>query len=192
MNPTSIKVYLAGKIEKLDWRHGLFNIRSIESELTPEGLLRPIDPPPMKGRFVYAGPYFTSCDHGCSHGEGSHGLSTESACSGNPTRPNVVKTCLHMIDAADVVFAWIDDPMAYGTIAEIGYAVAKGKRVFVYMPEEIAQWQRDMWFAAHMASYSARALNYQVAWTDFSYRVLQAPAASGRVAGDLSPELGRV
>jgi hypothetical protein len=69
-------VYLAGKIGRNDWRH----------ELVPElrGTVNGdcLDPEPVLfdptlridcGDFVYVGPFFVSCDHGCFHGPASHG-----------------------------------------------------------------------------------------------------------------------
>lgn len=65
----------------------------------------------------------------------------------------VLKLSTDGIDQADVVFAWLDDPTAYGTIAEIGYAYAKGKPVWIYYPFEAfdAPWYPDMWFSRSMS-----------------------------------------
>lgn len=51
--------------------------------------------------------------------------------------------CFDAIRRCDVLFAWIDSLDCYGTIVEIGYAVALGKSVWVEGPRRF----RDMWFA---------------------------------------------
>lgn len=43
----------------------------------------------------------------------------------------VHKLCLSSIDSSDIVFAWIDDLTAYETFAELGYAKAKGKTIWI-------------------------------------------------------------
>ena len=53
------KVYAAGKIHKNDWRpvrRGGELIDTVELE-----------------KYVYVGPFFIGCDHGCFHGDNSHG-----------------------------------------------------------------------------------------------------------------------
>jgi very-short-patch-repair endonuclease len=47
------------------------------------------------------------------------------------TRQHVFTQCCNAIDRSDVAFAWIEDLTAFGTIWELGYAFAKGKRVFI-------------------------------------------------------------
>jgi hypothetical protein len=87
---------------------------------------------------------------------------------GGPSRRRVVEMCLDAIRAADIVFAWLeedtqvyepdgdprtDDPLdsycsAYGTLVEIGYAVALEKLVVVASPVPL----HDVWFAGSAAS----------------------------------------
>jgi very-short-patch-repair endonuclease len=83
------------------------------------------------------------------------------------SRGYIVKHCLAAIDRSDVLFAWLELE-AYGTVAEIGYARAKGKRIFVAgpggvpwtptpaadpaYPGELAP-DREVWFARQLADY---------------------------------------
>lgn len=117
------------------------------------------------GIFDYVGPYFIGCDHGCFHGPNKHGSIAYDHQSSfycyvepdeldnaeqatvpieTPTiRQYLVKNlCLHALKTADVVFAWIDSPDAFGTIAELGYASALGKEILIAGPRLFP----DMWF----------------------------------------------
>jgi very-short-patch-repair endonuclease len=112
------------------------------------------------GIFDYVGPYFVGCDHGCFHGSNTHG----SIDGGNPSDHQssfyhydpdaessdiisfqqfwVRKLCLDAIKKADVVFAWIDSPDAFGTFTELGYAAALRKEILIAGPKQFP----DMWF----------------------------------------------
>jgi very-short-patch-repair endonuclease len=87
------------------------------------------------GYFDYTGPYFASDDHGCFHGPTSHGCAE--CMDGYDTLPRklVVKCCLSAIARSDLIFAWIEDPTAHGTLAELGYAHALGKKILIATPE---------------------------------------------------------
>lgn len=131
-----MRIYLAGKIAKNDWRHEVSPwLRSVEL----------VEELPMEGGHVYVGPFFIGCDHGCGHGPGTHGLGGEhSTCAEYPSRSNVKKRALAGIASADLVFAWLDDVTAFGTIYEIGHAHALGKRVIVGVPESGIS--PELWF----------------------------------------------
>lgn len=64
------KIYLAGKVSKRCWRHKIVrDLRSADWENAP---LR--SAVCVNGEaFDYVGPFFVSCDHGCYHGDGTHG-----------------------------------------------------------------------------------------------------------------------
>jgi hypothetical protein len=50
------------------------------------------------------------------------------------------------------VFAWIDSADAYGTIAELGYAAALHKRIWICFDlQHRDELLRDMWFTAMLA-----------------------------------------
>lgn len=132
------RVYLAGKIAAGDWRHkavgGLrdsVTYHEFESEW-------PVLARSIFGRHDYVGPFFVCCNHGCYHGRGTHGSDPE-GCSGlSPAslegRDTIARRCRSAIDRSDLVYAWVDDPSAYGTILEIGYALGRGRRVVLAHP----------------------------------------------------------
>lgn len=134
-------VYLAGKITVNCWRHSLVpTLRGADADGSVKVL------PTTAYEVVTNGPFFTSCDHGCSHGEGTHGVGE--GCSGSPYRQSeVYARSLRAIKEADWLFCWIDDVGAYGTCVEVGYARALGKPVYVAMSERApAILCSDMWF----------------------------------------------
>jgi hypothetical protein len=132
------QIYLAGKIAKSDWRHNvaaeLRDASTERSNLSSVGDL----PGQIGTRYdgvTYVGPFFAGCDHGCAHGGDTHARS--GGCTEGHSRPRTAADCLAQIDRADVVFAWLDELepnghcTAYGTLVEVGYAVARGKHVVV-------------------------------------------------------------
>jgi hypothetical protein len=172
-----IVVYAAGKIEKNGWRHQLFPIADDYDYSRGNGAA-PLWPEEMPiadlPGAVYVGPHFLSDDHGCFHGPNSHGVAAgDAACGGvypGMSRPDVAKRCLSAIEQATHVFAWIDDSTAYGTLVELGYARALGKRVHLYMSEKCADVQ-DMWFAMQITTTSGMAPDVRTAWDDFVVRL---------------------
>lgn len=132
-------VYFAGKISKSDWRHKL--IPEIRGHHWDQG-------PIATGRFRYTGPFFLSCDHGCSHGESTHGANVHTYCSEattwQMTRRKVVMNNLRSLEASELVFAYITATDCYGTQGEIAYAIAKGIRVVLCFAPDIDP--DDFWF----------------------------------------------
>jgi very-short-patch-repair endonuclease len=137
-------IYLAGKIGPHDWREHI--VPGIQdawgdayhsqhwSESDDEW---PVLPNGAIGQFDYTGPYFVGiCSHsdaGCSQGEHRAG----SECEGDyGNRSITLQRCLKAIDQADIIFAWLYDLTAFGTLAEIGYAKGRGKIVIVASPEK--------------------------------------------------------
>jgi len=159
------KIYFAGKISKNDWRNTL-----TKKSLVTAG---PLDDVETVCKHEYVGPFFMSCDHGCFHGHSSHGLTQRGyggCCASNDgfsgstgfTRDVIANNCLRWIDYADIVFAWINTKDCFGTLAEIGYAHAKNKPIWlVYSdvlfniklewPTNIIPDRHDMWFIDQMA-----------------------------------------
>jgi hypothetical protein len=146
------RVYCAGKIAKGDWRHELSHeVRCVSgglydepSQAWPATYARDLG-------FVYTGPYFVSCDHGCYHGNGSHGsglltdpLEDYSGCGGEVTSQEQIHAqCLAAIRRSDVVFVWVDSLSAYGTLVEVGYATALGKTIWL---AHDGRDYSDLWF----------------------------------------------
>lgn len=131
-----MKFYLAGKISKNDWRH----------KICPElrGAIPGDEVKTINGH-TCVGPFFISCDHGCYHGKRTHAV-VSYGCEmadedvvynfgkGTPyatARQYTSAMCLDGIRKCDVLYAWIDSPDAYGTLAEIGYARGLNKKIWV-------------------------------------------------------------
>lgn len=145
-----MKVYLAGKIAKNDWRGSV--VREVAS-----GSADPIpdvfQEQPMsfdgfrsRSQHVCTGPFFIRCDHGCYHGRTAHGMgANDRGCYDDRVRNDqVVALCLDAIRRSDVVFTWFGDDAdgSYGTLFELGYARALGVPVWVAGTQPLA----DQWF----------------------------------------------
>lgn len=153
--------YLAGAIKKNDWRNNFIHYRG-----------EPHDPRDIGNGYIahvnnnlsITGPFFIACDHGCYHGDTKHGVGAVSSlhpsseeveegewggCMGNYyTKDDVLNICKEQIDKADIVFAYIDCDDCYGTLAEIGYAHAKGKDIVIVFGKNAPK--DEMWFASKM------------------------------------------
>lgn len=168
-----MKVYLAGKISRDDWRKHIDGYRpfSIDASdvadnendwnVNMDDFEKHFGELPVISKYPciqVTGPFFLSCDHGCYHGDKSHGVGavewkdfnhgqTWSGCSGfSFTREEVKQICLHQIHRSDMVFAYIDDPTCYGTLFELGFAKSAGKTVVVMFSNQGTA--DDMWFVA--------------------------------------------
>jgi hypothetical protein len=152
-----MKIYLAGKIAKGDWRHdvvaGLRHANSYFDAGTDEW---PILENAILRRHDYTGPFFVGCDHGCYHGKDTHGYKG-GCCGPECDDVKVSRLCRKALDVSDVVFAWIDAPDAYGTIFEIGYAIAKGTNVYLGISSALKN-RSDLWFIAESLLYNSDIL----------------------------------
>lgn len=193
------KIYLAGKISQNDWRQTFFkdrwDLRNAEppiDKMIDEGIIKHkgdlIAYPESKYSIFtkydhqYTGPYFLSCDHGCYHGPSTHALAGP-GCGYDEgwTRKNIMKKCNEWICAADIIFAWIDSKDCFGTLAEIGYAHAKNKEIWIVYSENIfelkLEWptniipeDHDMWFIDQMADKVAISPNPLMVYEKWSNR----------------------
>ena len=149
-------IYLAGKIIPYsydsiqDWRipivDGLDNFveeyiwpRTVKPLGYPGGKVWPILPRSIFGAFHYIGPFYNDL-HDFSGGHGGplmyyHGINNdlsskdeiyESLC--RIKQEETIENCLRAIRNADLIFAWIDSWDCYGTLFELGYAKALGKK----------------------------------------------------------------
>lgn len=108
----------------------------------------------------YAGPYHFDAQSGHVCWENNtHGFNDRTGvidddapdalpCHGR--KRHIVGLCFRAIARADIVFAWIDRDDCYGTITELGYAAALGKRIWIASPKLFP----DMWFPFHTAEYA--------------------------------------
>ncbi len=151
-------IYMAGKIRKGDWREVFIpNMRKIGSSLYDQlgnaYFEWPIER--MGNGHYYTGPYFVACDHGCFHGPNQHGAGArdDNNCYGGGianTRKMVYGACRTAMIMSNTIFAWIDSPDCYGTIAELGIAAGEyGKKVDIWIagPQEFD----DLWFVYNLA-----------------------------------------
>jgi hypothetical protein len=153
----AMRIYLAGKIAKNDWRgllvpqlrdwNNSFGLSIEQMEALEEW---PVWRNAVLGKYDYCGPYFISCDHGCYHGRNDHGYGLEDdTCEsgGSYNRRQVSRLCQGALQRCDLVFAWIESLDCYGTLAELGYAKALGKRILIAGPEA----KDDLWFTYEFA-----------------------------------------
>lgn len=154
-----LSVYLAGKIRMNCWRHEISNLRGVEEDFSSPFEWEAVGS--SVNSFVdITGPFFISCDHGCSHGPATHGLG-EGGCGGSyggrdPWAERVVGQCNSAIEKSDSVFVWIDSLDCYATLIECGYAKAKGKSILcavdVKLLEQISiRGSHELWFLETMS-----------------------------------------
>lgn len=183
-----IKIYAAGKVTKATWREEIFPIElpdehvecATPEEWWPSG--RPIGGLPGA---TYSGPFPVGCSQGCAgRQEGTfHGTSRSNGsfhirkCSGahqgcvtGGSRAEVARLCLKSIDECTHVFTWLEDTTALGTLVELGYARASGKRVYIYRAG-MGLTSHELWFAEQIATFSKFAPSAQEAWRDFKLRL---------------------
>lgn len=132
------KIYLAGKIRKNCWRHDL--VSGLRDHHWNFGQLQ-------QATFVYVGPFFVGCDHGCYHNTKSHGNGIGCSPDNDNYRSEVVRLCYEALQKTDLLFCYIDALDCYGTIAEIGYARALGIRIVIAFAPCIDRAKADdFWF----------------------------------------------
>lgn len=147
----STKVYLAGKIRKNCWRHAL--VAGLREHHWDMGAL----PQPT---FTYVGPYFVSCDHGCAHQPTQHGAENSCVLDDSVPRQEVVQLCFRALQNSDLVFCYLDSRDCYGTLVEIGYAIAMKKIVVVALSENLGRFtSNEHWFGCTGATKSYYAVN---------------------------------
>lgn len=125
------------KLESSDDWDGSVDVNSI--------LPWPIKLSAVRQRYNYVGPYrqvllyeneskYSGYFHGVS-AYGSHGqMSSDGMCQ-------VAINCRRALDLADMVFAYINTEDAYGTIADIAYAFARGKFVSLVISNDFGWMQ---------------------------------------------------
>lgn len=154
-DPSKPVIYLAGKITKNDWRQELGINPEIDSwpSLSSE-------PPADYPDFLYSGPFSVGCDHGCWHGQGSHGAGAkpkEVGCSvgvSNDQRQRAIYlACLKQIARSHAVLAHISTPDCYGTLTEIARAAEQGKLIALHLSANLPnRVYDDLWFIREHAN----------------------------------------
>ena len=115
---------------------------------------------------AYTGPFFVDLNggHGFSYYDGAeHGANVDTSDHARQhgaqledSRKEVQSLCFQAIARADVLFAYIDCIDCYGTIAEIGYAKALGKIIWIAGSRRYD----DLWFVYSMANEQPLFQNY--------------------------------
>ncbi|MCC3243800.1 hypothetical protein LG047_00420 [Methylocystis sp. WRRC1] len=153
------RVYFAGKISHGagDWRMAALgrNRPASVGGSDINDLKRVFDPNYAVdcGGFLYHGPFFVACDHGCAHGPATHGAGhndcTEVTKDVETTRECVFQASLARIAGADFVFSYINETDCFGTIFELGAARKARTPIFLLFGPNLTPAQReDLWFVA--------------------------------------------
>jgi len=100
-------------------------------------------------RFFYSGPWK---GRGSYHGY-IHGITT---CSPSAAENAAYRGAIQGITRSDIVIAFLDDLIAFGTLVEIGYARALNKKIVVVTPyntrePDELQIENELWFAIKAA-----------------------------------------
>ena len=133
----STALYLAGKIDRYDFRHDL--VPGLRGNLSSGG-------PIVTSTFSYVGPFFVSEDHTGMHGPNIHRAIGHEDTYRPITRRNVIANNNTAIRKADLILAFISKGECYGTLCEIGQALALGKRVVMAFAPGIDA--ADYWLSA--------------------------------------------
>lgn len=171
-NPRIESVYLAGKFDS-DWRSSIApGFGSMDFDDAQYGKILWID-----GFHNYAGPFKASLSaHGWT-APSTHGLSGRPDENGDFSveypldEGKVFGRCIVGIRQCTVLFAWIDALDCYGTLAEIGMALALGKRIYLGIRKDLHVpvvgliergdhcpfYRSDLWFIERMANQVVRA-----------------------------------
>ena len=80
----------------------------------------------------------------------------------------VSRNCLTSISRASIVFAWLDDLSAYGSFAEMGFAHALGKPIWLAWPKPLS----DLWFIQQMATVTLIAESPSLAFRELLFNQL--------------------
>ena len=189
-NPRNI--YMAGKFST-EWR----GIIAPDFPKWREGEINH-----LPGFHYYVGPYPAGNGEGSGHAnytaDCTHGMKSYGEDEVDVHIPDtefspvdVFSACLSQIGDCDTLFAWIDSFDCYGTLAEIGYARALNKEIFISIDENLtipkAQFytgrhdvlqSNDLWFVELMANKSFRARSPDVA---FNHLLVNIPGAFDKI-----------
>jgi len=139
-----IKVYCAGKMREECWRLKL--VPELQEHHWSLGHL-------PQAHFIYVGPFFVRCNHGCNQQPNSHGNDLGCWPDRDADKQEVGRLCREAISNADLVFCFIDSLDCYGTIAEIERANTLGKPVVIAFAHGIAtEDNNEMWFVCTLAA----------------------------------------
>lgn len=167
-----MKIFLSGRCDT-NWRDDVLGTRLSSLPLSGWDLMRepwPAQPGLIRGRHDYMGAYPVGL------GKDIHGIKS-AVFNHVPVRsygnePGMfVRHNLAAIDACDVLFAWIDRDGLYGTVAEIMYAHARRKTIWLAFPiQELVTtdvFEVQYWFIAQLATAVEQYASPAQAFDDF-------------------------
>lgn len=144
------RIYLAGPITNNHWRTNIYperdnDIWSLDDYKEYEH---------ETNEYIVTGAHAISCDHRCYH-LGKHVATNNDDCYGDClqidiSEEDVVYACTLQIEMSDAVFAYIDSLNCVGTFAEIGYAYACGKDIYILFAN--TKLEKELWFIANMSN----------------------------------------
>jgi hypothetical protein len=139
------KVYLAGRMT---------NWRPLPYSITRAGVLgvkAPEKPAHLFDRPIkYVGPYFAEDNHGFNR---RHGIDDALDSSGTCAKA-IFQRSLRGIQQADVIFAYLEDREAFGSLVEIGMALGQKQHLCIGICGDESLWH-DLWFAGVAAAAKA-------------------------------------
>lgn len=157
-------LYIAGKINKHDFRRQDETLKKILNQFDDKSELSTLSDILSRGHCSlnnsvdYIGPFPSQMSHASdTYRQGLHGSRMYDKSDLNDTRERVQGICQEGIKMCDVFFAFFekDSGTAYGTVAEIGYAKALGKKIII-----AGEYNDDLWFAYAMADFVIPTINF--------------------------------
>jgi hypothetical protein len=162
------KIYFSGKISKYDWRQELLNFDMGRWDYFGIWDNDNKYKYPEVENFTYTGPFFISCDHGCSHGESTHGAGDNACIENNPSKKEIFDHCLKQIKDSEYMFCWINKLDCYGTLLELGVAHTLNKKIFIAIDKSLENEEKDeLWFIKKSGE-CRYFKNVKEAWNEFS------------------------
>lgn len=154
-----MRIYLAGRCDT-NWRDEIVGVPLDSQNISPWDLTDrpwPILARAINGRHDYMGAYpVDRCKdyHGLDAQVFSHYPYHDP--DGSIPTGKFTRAALAAIDQSDIVFAWIDREGLYGTAAEIAYAHAKGKIIWLGIGSHSSDYgtqsfYKDYWFVSQLA-----------------------------------------
>lgn len=155
------KIYLAGKITKDWWRNEIFDTSgrrtpgvyiysSLEKDEKKDAYY---NSEYDAGEFIVTGPHSIGCDHSCYHNTPHASTNDENLTCGageyGMEKQEIFEACLKQINKSDIVFAYINDADAIGTIFELGYAYKMNKSIYIAFKNK--ELKNLHWFIAEAA-----------------------------------------
>jgi len=153
----STRFYLAGKMRRYDedWRCDLVAGKTFFEDIDDYRRSHS-DLQLMIGGHRFMGPYGLDEEyfgHGVGEGHITENVQMEHGqeigIASDSVRQIVFDTCKKQIASCGIVFAWIDSTDCHGTIAEIGFAYAIGKKIWIGFSPDVPF--GDFWFVRQMA-----------------------------------------